>query len=98
MRNVTDEAINCFLSGTKFGKSNTTVIVEPNVTILVLHGNKIAYRYNDPEHTLSITNCGYKTNVTKERLNGIPNVNIVQKKGVWYLNGVEWDGKLIDVK
>ena len=32
---------------------------------------------------------GYKTNTTKERLNGIPGVCIQQKKGVWYLNGKE---------
>lgn len=97
MRNITVEAIDHFMTGTKFCKSNTCVIVEPNVTILVLFGNKIAYRYNDPEHTLSITNCGYGTNTTKERLNGIPGVHINVKKGIWYLNGKEWDGNLVDV-
>ena len=72
--------------------------VLPNVTILKLHGNAIAYKYNDPEQTLSITNCGYFTQTTKERLNGLNGVNIYQKKGIWYLNGVEWSGELIDVK
>jgi hypothetical protein len=62
-----------------------------------LHGNAIAYRYNDPEQTLSITNCGWQTNTTKERLNSIPGVNIYQKAGIWFLNGEEWDGELIDV-
>ena len=46
---------------------------------------------------LSITNCGWETATTKERLNALPNVRIQQKKGIWYLNDVEWDGKLIDV-
>jgi len=38
-----------------------------------------------------------ETATTKERLNGLPNVHIKQIKGKWFLNDVEWDGKLIDV-
>lgn len=49
MRTISQNAVNAFLCSTKFGEGNTTVLVEPNVTILVLFGNKIAYRYNDPE-------------------------------------------------
>jgi hypothetical protein len=70
----------------------------PNVTILKLFGNEIAYRYNDPEKTLSITNCGWESSTTKERLNGIEGVRIHQRKGQWYLNGKEWNGELINVK
>lgn len=98
MRKVSKEAAEHFMSATSFRSGNTKVEVLPNVTKLLLHGNCIAYRYNDPEKTLSITNCGWATNTTKERLNAIPNVNIWQKKGIWYLNGLEWNGKLIDVK
>lgn len=98
MRKTTKNAIACFMTGMATREGNTTVVVEPNVTILKLHGNAIAYRYNDPEKTLSITAAGWQSNVTKERLNGIPNVSISSKKGVWYLNGKEWDGSLIDVK
>jgi len=97
MRKITQNAVNAFLQGSRFNDNNTSVEVLPNVTILSLHGNKIAYLYNDPERTLSITNCGWFTNTTKDRLNAIPNVSIQQKKGVWYLNGKEWDGELIDV-
>jgi len=98
MRKITKEAVNAFNNSRVYKSSNTQVTVEPNVTILWLHGNAIAYRYNDPERTLSITNCGWFSNTTKERLNAIDGVNIVQKKGVWYLNGNEWDGELIDIK
>ena len=98
MRKITEEAIEHFLNGEVFDKSNTKVKVLPNVTILSLFDNDIAYRYNDPENTLSITNCGWKSNTTKERLNGLPNVNIRQVKGAWLLNGKLWDGELIDVK
>ena len=98
MRTITQNAIDKFLNAETFKSSNTQVEVLPNVTILKLFGNPIAYQYNDPEKTLSITNCGWKSNTTKERLNGIPNVSISQRSGKWFLNGAEWDGKLIDVK
>lgn len=97
-RKITRAAINAFMNAAKFCGGNTSVDVLPNVTILKLHGNAIAYRYNDPERTLSITNAGWQSNTTKERLNGLPNVSISQKQGTWYLNGQVWDGQLIDVK
>tara|TARA_B110000971_G_scaffold52714_1_gene53546 strand:- start:18689 stop:18985 length:297 start_codon:yes stop_codon:yes gene_type:complete len=97
MRNITIESINAFLSAKKFKKSNMQVEVLPNVTVLKYQGNEIAYRYNDPKKTLSITNCGWFSNTTKERLNGLPNVSIQQKKFIWYLNGNEWNGNLINI-
>lgn len=98
MRKLTTKAIQAFNSAKNFKESNTTVEVLPNVTILKLHNNPIAYKYNNPEKTLSITNAGWKTNTTKECLNALQGVNIVQRKGKWFLNGVEWDGKLIDIQ
>lgn len=97
MRKITKEAIKAFMNDEEFTSSSTKVEVLPNVTILKLYDNEIAYRYNDPKRTLSITHCGYPTKTTKERLNAIDGVNIVQKKGVWYLNGKEWDGELIAI-
>ena len=98
MRAITEKAVEHFLNAKPFKESNTEIKVLPNVTVMLLFGNEIAYRYNDPKKTLSITNAGWKTNTTKERLNGLPNVQITQRKKVWYLNGKEWDGELIDVK
>ena len=97
MRNITIESINAFLSAKKFKKSNMQVKVLPNVTVLKYQGNEIAYRYNDSKKTLSITNCGWFSNTTKERLNGLPNVSIQQKNFIWYLNGNEWNGNLINI-
>ena len=97
MRKITEESIKAFLNAKKFNKQNMSVEVLPNVTILKLHGNEIAYQYNNPEKTLSITNCGWFTVTTKERLNALPNVSIQQKNFVWFLNGKEWDGNKIDV-
>ena len=98
MKKITNEAINCFYSAKKFKKANMEIEVLSNVTIMKLHGNKIAYIYNDPNKTLSITNCGWKSNTTKERLNALTGVSIQQKNFVWYLNGKVWDGSLIDIK
>ena len=97
MRKITEESVDAFLNARKFKKANMEVEVLPNVTILKLHGNKIAYRYNNPERTLSITSCGWFTNTTKERLNALEGVNIYQKNWEWYLNDKQWDGGLIDV-
>lgn len=98
MRKITEESVDAFMNARKFKKANMEVEVLPNVTILKLHGNKIAYRYNNPERTLSITNCGWFTNTTKERLNALEGVNIYQKNWEWYLNGKQWGGGLIDIK
>lgn len=97
MRKITKAAVNALMNGEKFRLGNTEVKVLPNVTVLCLYGHEIAYRYNNPQKTLSITNAGWETNTTKERLNGLPNVNIYQEKGHWYLNGKLWDGRLVDV-
>ena len=97
MRTITKESINAFLNAQKFNRQNMQVEVLPNVTLLKLHNNWIAYRYNDPEKTLTIYNCGWFTPTTKERLNALPNVNIYQKSFKWYLNGEEWDGSKIDI-
>lgn len=98
MRNITIESRNAFLESKNFKKQNMEVQILPNVTILKLHNNAIAYLYNDPQKTLSITNCGWLSKTTKERLNALPNVSIQQKKGIWFLNGLQWDGNLIDIK
>ena len=98
MRQITRDSVDAFMSSRKFRKQNMEVKVLPNVTILLLHGNEIAYRYNDVDRTLSITDCGWQSVTTKERLNGIPNVQIQQRNFEWFLNGKQWNGNLIDVK
>lgn len=103
MRKITKESVNAFLNANKFNKSNMSVEVLPNVTILKYQGNSIAYKYNDPKQTISITNCGWESNTTKERLNGVISLSglnvgkVYQKNWQWYLDGKEWDGDLIDL-
>ena len=95
-RQITNNAVNAFLNDQNFSSSNTQVKVKDNVTVLLLHGNEIAFKHDNGK--LQITNAGWFSNTTKERLNSLPNVHIQQKKGIWYLNNTEWDGKLIEVK
>lgn len=103
MRLITHESVTAFLNAEKFNKSNMSVEVLPNVTILKYQGNSIAYKYNDPKQTISITNCGWESNTTKERLNGVIDLSglniggIYQKNWVWYLDGKEWNGELTDL-
>jgi len=97
MRQITNDSVNAFLNGKNFKKGNMEVLhVEENeATYLYLHDNVIAKRLKGK---LSISSCGWKTNTTKERLNALPNVHIMQANFIWYLNGKEWDGKMIEVK
>lgn len=61
---------------------------------LFLHGNKIAEKRNDGVY---ISNAGWFTATTKERLNAISGVRIYQKSGKWFLNEQPWDGQWIKV-
>lgn len=105
MRKITNNAANAFISGSTFKDSNTSVerraLIEIgeksfyDAVVMLLFGNVIAVR--NEFHGFWVTNSGWESNTTKERLNALPNVSIQQKKGVWYLNGAEWDGKLKQV-
>lgn len=97
MRSITRDSIYAFMNDENFKSSNTEVLTLPNETILKLFDNVIAYRKNNKARTITITDAGWKTKTTKERLNGIGGVHIKQSKGVWYLNGEEWNGELTEI-
>ena len=93
MRKITAEACHAFENAYvgNYKKSNTIVIRYDDLRAeMRLHGNVIAY--SNAEGTF-ISDAGYKTNLTKERLNGLTGVHIQQRNFVWYLNGVEWNGE-----
>ena len=85
MRKVTDKAVSVFLSKdtSEVSISNTVVSVYEigNGKIekcMMLHGNAIAYHTfkvykngNTTKGKIQLSNRGYTTNTTKERLNGI---------------------------
>jgi hypothetical protein len=100
MRKITIDSINAFMGDRTFKRQNmevqvvsyNTTGVRSQSTMLLLHGNVIAVRNNDSNRSMYITDCGWRTRTTKERLNGLEGVNIVQRDFQWYLNGVVWDG------
>ena len=102
MRQITRDSIRAFRNGNNFKRGNTEVKTHAdkewnkdlNYRELLLHGHVIA---DMNENGLFISDGGWQTATTKERLNGFPNVHIYQKNFQWFLNGKEWDGSRIKV-
>lgn len=94
MRKITSQAAKAFHNNHPFSLSNTTVTHENDETKMYLHGNLIALK---DARGLFVTNAGWQSNTTKERLNGLSGVSIYQKKGQWFLNDAPWNGELIKI-
>jgi hypothetical protein len=101
MRQITRDSIRAFRNGTKFKRGNTevrtvwlTALRTFEAVQLCLHGNIIAER---TQRGLEISTCGWNTPTTRERLNGLPGVHVVQRKGQLYLNGEAWNGQRIKI-
>ena len=89
MKKITDEAQKAFHAGYYFKKGNTEVIIDNDKgeRRFYLHGHCIAKKVLG--NGLYLSHCGWKTNTTKERLNGILDAYrsawIHQKDFTWYL-------------
>ena len=90
MRKITKEAVQAFIEGRTFKKGNMKVEFDATFWKLKLHNNTIATI--DLLGVMSVSNAGWSSNTTKERLNGLPGVWVKQKNWNWFLNGSEWDG------
>jgi hypothetical protein len=88
-RQITENAVRAFLLGDNFKQSNTEVHADCTGVRMYLFGNLIANRVGN---RLQITTAGWNTATTRERLNGLPNVKVYQRKGQLFLNGQPWDG------
>ena len=101
MKKITIKAVQAFEKGKRFSQSNTCVEsffgggARP-VQMLYLWGHPIA-ELDAKGRRLWVDACGWLSNTTKERLNGLQGVSIVQKNWQWYLNGKPWDGKRVCV-
>jgi len=100
MKKITKEAISTVYARRTLRKGNTIVETNKNkvglmTTYLSLYNNAIIKL--DDKDDLYITSAGWKTNTTKECLNGLPSVQVQQKAGIWYLNGEEWNGEWVRV-
>ena len=98
MRKITKQSINAFLNKGTLKKQNMEVFYDryDKTSRMLLHSNCIA-TYDHQNDILKIANCGWFSNTTKERLNALPNVDIIQKNFVWYLNGKEWNGQKTNI-
>lgn len=95
MRAITFDSVQAFRNNETRSFGNTRVKAENGVTKLFLHDNLIAVKENG---VVRVSNAGWSSNTTKERLNGLHGVNIHQKNFVWYLNGEEWNGEWREVR
>ena len=92
-RKITEESVRAFYNNQKFNKSNMSVeVTNGGRVFLKLHGNTIAGKDYDG---IWITDAGWPTRTTFERLNGLNDVRVHTKKGQVYLNGEEWDGEKV---
>lgn len=95
MRKITREVCEAFEDGRRFRKGNdeVKVFIDDNKIITMVEmsyrGNVIAKRSAD-YGIFAISDAGWATTTTKERLNGLRGVQVVQRKGIWFLNGTEW--------
>jgi hypothetical protein len=85
MRKITRQASNAFHNSRDFRSGNTRVNRRLAGVELVLHGNIIAKKISG--EGLQINLCGWNTNTTRDRLNGLEGVQVSTKKGQAYLNG-----------
>jgi hypothetical protein len=90
MRQITQKIIHAFEGRYELRIDNSRT----DGTSLWLFGNKIAEWC---DNGLSISNGGWNSRTTKERLNGLTGVRIQQVRGTWYVNGRAWDGRWINV-
>ena len=91
-RKITQESVQAFYNREKFNKSNMSVEIETSQVVVKLHGNTIA---GQDSKGVWITDAGWPTRTTFERLNGLNDVYVNTKKGQTYLNGEAWDGEKV---
>ena len=90
MRQITRDIVNAFQEMRSLRIDNSRTDGQS----IWLFNNKIVEVREDG---VWITNAGWKSTTTKERLNGLSGVHIQQVRGNWFLNGRAWDGRWVNV-
>ncbi len=85
MRQITQRIVHAFQGRYELRIDNSRT----DGTSLWLFGNKIAEWREDG---LWITNAGWDSRTTNERLNGLSGVHVTKRRGELFLNGFHWDG------
>tara|TARA_Y100001947_G_scaffold80916_1_gene68595 strand:+ start:603 stop:920 length:318 start_codon:yes stop_codon:yes gene_type:complete len=91
-RIITQQAVEAFMAGHNFNKSNTEVQAwNDGLVTMRLHGNTIATKTRSGSIMLSA--AGWETSTTKERLNGI--LDALNMPRVYTKNHVlhDWHGR-----
>ena len=87
MRKITKLTTSAFFRGQNLSLSNTKVVSSEDYSKLYLHDNLIAV-LDRKQNLLSLSDCGWQSNTTKERLNGLLEElgkGIYQKNWTWYV-------------
>lgn len=85
-RKITRDLVDAFYAGKAMSRDNTSVAEIDGFVYLILHGSRIARRHG---HSVEIRDGGYRSNTTKERLNGVCrplNVSIFQQNFEWFIS------------
>ena len=86
---TTEKAISAFYSRSpRRISANTAVVLHDGAVEMVLHGAPIARLEQNGK--MFIRTAGWDTKTTKERLGGIPGVNVYHQNFVLMINGGEW--------
>lgn len=99
MRKITENSINAFFCDKDFSSGNMAVLADKQNTRLLLHGNCIATK-DIRTGKIILSDCGWQTTTTKERLNGILDFlnigRIYQKDFTWYWkDGKTWKSDIV---
>ena len=100
MRQITKLAVQKFLNAEDFSNRNTKVEAGFGCVRMYLHDNEIATKIGNREYI--IDTCGWFSDTTKERLNGLLDAlgkpKIYQKNFEWFLMDKKWNGSEIRLK
>jgi len=91
-RIITQQAVEAFMAGRNFNKSNTEVQAwSDGLVTMRLHGNTIATKTRSG--SIMLSTAGWETSTTKERLNGI--LGALNMPRVYTKNHVlyDWNGE-----
>lgn len=89
MRKIETQMNNAITNGTDFRSANTNVVQADGISVVLLHGNKIA---EIGDNFVRLFDGGVQSNTTKSRLNailkvhGCPGESVFQKNFQWFLN------------
>ena len=92
MRKIEVQMNNAISNGTDFRSANTNVVQADGISVVLLHGNKIA---EVGDNFIRLFDGGYQSNTTKSRINailaehGVEGEGIFQKNFEWFVRTVQ---------